>query len=87
MRGALGTGRQGEAHVELILAIVALVPITYLFINRGRMRMAGDRQRSVAANVAGAAAWGVVYALPLGYLLGLIGILIAVVIAVYAYLR
>lgn len=71
----------------LILAIMALVPITYLFINRGRMHMAGDRRRSTAAEVGGAAVWGIVYALPLGYLLGLIGVLIAVVIAVYAYLR
>lgn len=73
--------------MEIILAIVALVPITYLFINRGGMRTAADQRRSAAAKVRGAAVWGVVYALPLGYLLGLIGILIAVVIAVYAYFR
>lgn len=76
--------------MEIILAVMALValaPITYLFMNRGGMRTAGDRRRSIAARVGGAVAWGVVYALPLGYLLGLIGILIAVAIAVYAYFR
>ncbi len=69
----------------LIFAIVALIPVTYLFINRNVIHRESARSRSVEVLVA--VAWGVVYALLVGIILGPLGILAGVAVGVYAFLR
>jgi hypothetical protein len=69
----------------LIFAIVALIPVTYLFINRNVIHRESARSRSVEVLVA--VAWGVVYALLVGIILGPLGILVGVAVGVYAFLR
>lgn len=69
----------------LIFAIVALVPVTYLFINRNVIHRETARSRS--AEVLVALAWGAVYAVLLGIIFGPLGILAGVAAGVYAFLR
>ena len=68
----------------LVFAIIALVPVTYLFINRNVIHRESARSRSVEVLVA--VAWGVVYALLVGIILGPPGILGGVAVGVYAFL-
>lgn len=67
----------------LIFALVGLVPVTYLFINRNVIHRERARTRSVEVLVA--VAWGAVYALLIGIILGPLGILAGVAIGVYAF--
>ncbi len=68
----------------MIFAIVALIPVTYLFINRNVIHRERARARWVDGLIA--LAWGVVYALLIGAILGPIGILAGLAIGVYAFL-
>jgi hypothetical protein len=68
----------------LIFALVALVPVTYLFINRNVIHRERARTRSVDALVA--VAWGAVYALLIGVIIGPLGVLAGVAIGIYAFL-
>jgi hypothetical protein len=69
----------------LIFAIVALIPITYLFINRGVINHEVPRPQWVEVLIA--VTWGVVYALLLGVILGPLGLLAGLGVGVYAFFR
>lgn len=67
----------------MLIAMVALIPVTYLFINRNVIHREMGRPRWVDALVA--TAWGIVYALLLGALLGSFGALGGVAIGLYVF--
>ena len=69
----------------MIFAIVALIPITYLFINRGVIHHEVQRPQWVEVLIA--VTWGVVYALLLGAILGPLGLLAGLGVGVYAFFR
>jgi len=68
----------------VIFVIVALVPVTYLFINRNLIHREIPRARW--AKVFVACAWGAVYALLMGLILGPLGILIGIGVGIYVFL-
>jgi len=67
----------------VIFAIVALIPVTYLFINRNVIHHEISRARW--AEVLIACAWGAVYALLVGMILGPLGILIGIGVGIYVF--
>ncbi len=67
----------------MVFAIVALIPITYLFINRNVIHR--ERRRSRWIDAAVAVVWGCVYAVLLGAILGPIGALIGLAVGVYSF--
>jgi drug/metabolite transporter (DMT)-like permease len=67
----------------MVFAIVALIPITYLFINRNVIHR--ERRRSRWIDAAVAVVWGLVYAVLLGSILGPIGVLIGLAVGVYSF--
>jgi drug/metabolite transporter (DMT)-like permease len=69
----------------LYFAIFALIPVTYLFINRNVIHRERRRERWIDASVA--AVWGGVYAVLLGSVFGLPGVVAGLTIGVYSFLR
>jgi hypothetical protein len=69
--------------VELIFILIALVPVTYLFINRDAMYQPRSRGR----HALGACVWGVVYGVLVGLIVLPLGILVGLGVGVWAFLR
>ncbi len=67
----------------LYIAIFALIPVSCLFINRNVIHRERRRERWVDALIA--ALWGLVFAALLGIVLGPIGVLAGVAVAVYSF--
>ena len=67
----------------MVFAIVALIPVTYLFINRNVIHR--ERRRSRWVDAAVAVVWGAVYALLLGAILGPLGLLGGLAIGIYSF--
>ena len=67
-----------------IVVLVALVPVTYLFINRNVLH----RERAQPwLMVLIAAAWGLVYAVLLGLVLGTLGVIAGLAIGIVVLAR
>jgi hypothetical protein len=69
----------------VLFALAALVPVTYLFINRNVIHREMARSRTADAVVA--LLWGGVYAFLLGLVLGPLGVLVGVAIGLYLFFR
>jgi hypothetical protein len=81
---ALGTAKSTvELQMELIFILIALVPVTYLFINRDAL----FQSRAGGAQIVYACIWGIVYGVLLGLLFVPLGVLVGLAVALWAYLR
>jgi hypothetical protein len=69
----------------LIFALAALVPVTYLFINRNLLPR--ERRRPPWLTVLVAAAWGLAYAVLLGLVLGNLGVIAGLAIGIVVLAR
>jgi len=67
----------------VIFALLALVPVTYLFINRNVIHRERRRARWIDAAVA--VVWGAVYALLLGAIFGPLGLLGGLAVGIYSF--
>ena len=69
----------------LIIALIALVPVTYLFINRNVLPR--ERRRPPLLTVLVAAVWGLVYAVLLGLVVGTLGVIAGLAIGIVVLAR
>jgi uncharacterized membrane protein len=69
--------------MELIFILIALVPVTYLFIHRDAL----FQSRSSGAQLVYACIWGVVYGVLVGLLFIPLGVLVGLGVGLWAYLR